>query len=72
MASLGPGLTVFDEVHFVPALFQSLRVAVDERRRQGHRSGQFLVLGLASLDLVQSASSHSRDDWKSSNWRCSR
>lgn len=56
LASLGPGLAIFDEVHFAPALFQSLRVAVDDRRREGHRSGQFLVLGSASLDLLQSAS----------------
>ncbi len=52
---LGPGLCIFDEVQFVPTLFQALRVAVDERRRQGHRCGQFLVLGSASLDLLQGA-----------------
>ncbi len=56
LAHLGPGLVVFDEVQFVPTLFQALRVVVDERREQGHRSGQFLVLGSASLDLLQHAS----------------
>ena len=55
LAQLGHGLVIFDEVQFVPALFQALRVAVDERRAQGHRVGQFLVLGSASLDLLQGA-----------------
>ena len=55
LAQLGHGLIIFDEVQFVPALFQALRVAVDERRAQGHRVGQFLVLGSASLDLLQGA-----------------
>ena len=32
LAHLGPGLVVFDEVQFVPTLFQALRVVVDERR----------------------------------------
>jgi uncharacterized protein len=56
LAQLGPGLTIFDEVQFVPTLFQALRVAVDDRRIKGERFGQFLVLGSASLTLLQSAS----------------
>jgi uncharacterized protein len=56
LAQLGPGLMVFDEVQFAPQLFQSLRVAVDLRRAAGHRVGQFLVLGSASLELLQGAS----------------
>lgn len=56
IAHLGPGLVIFDEVQFVPSLFQALRVSVDQRRAQGHRTGQFLVLGSASLDLLQGAS----------------
>jgi uncharacterized protein len=54
--ALGPGLVVLDEVQYLPDLFQSLRHIVDQRRRQGHRVGQFLVLGSASLSLLQSAS----------------
>jgi predicted AAA+ superfamily ATPase len=50
------GLVVLDEVHRVPELFEVLRGVVDERRRQGRRYGQFLLLGSASLDLVRSTS----------------
>lgn len=49
-------LTILDEVHRLPTLFAELRGEIDERRRQGHRTGQFLLLGSASLDLIQSAS----------------
>lgn len=50
------GLTIIDEVHRVPALFADLRGVIDERRRQGRGTGQFLLLGSASLDLVQHVS----------------
>ncbi len=51
-------LVILDEIHRVPDLFAVLRGVVDQRRRQGARSGQFLVLGSASLDLLrQSAES---------------
>jgi uncharacterized protein len=46
-------LTVIDEVHRAPNLFADLRVLIDERRRSGQRTAQFLLLGSASLDLVQ-------------------
>ena len=46
-------LTVIDEVHRTPQLFATLRSLIDERRRAGHRAGEFLLLGSASLDLVQ-------------------
>jgi predicted AAA+ superfamily ATPase len=46
-------LTVIDEVHRAPQLFATLRSLIDERRRAGHREGEFLLLGSASLDLVQ-------------------
>ncbi len=49
-------LTIIDEVHRAPALFAELRGVIDERRAAGERSGQFLLLGSASLDLVQQAS----------------
>jgi uncharacterized protein len=50
------GLTIIDEVHRVPALFAELRGVIDERRAAGERAGLFLLLGSASLDLVQQAS----------------
>ena len=46
-------LTVIDEVHRTPQLFATLRSLIDERRRAGHKAGEFLLLGSASLDLVQ-------------------
>ena len=46
-------LTIIDEVHRAPHLFATLRSLIDERRRAGHRTGEFLLLGSASLDLVQ-------------------
>jgi uncharacterized protein len=49
-------LTVIDEVHRAPLLFATLRSLIDERRRAGQRTGEFLLLGSASLDLVQQAS----------------
>jgi uncharacterized protein len=46
-------LTIIDEVHRAPHLFATLRSLIDERRRAGQRTGEFLLLGSASLDLVQ-------------------
>ena len=51
-------LVVIDEVQLLPDLFKSLRGQIDRRRRQGHRTGQFLLLGSASNTLLhQSAES---------------
>lgn len=49
-------LVVIDEVHRVPHLFEVLRGVIDDNRRAGFRDGQFLLLGSASLDLVQMSS----------------
>jgi uncharacterized protein len=49
-------LTVIDEVQRAPGLFAELRGLIDARRAAGERTGQFLLLGSASLDLVQQAS----------------
>jgi uncharacterized protein len=49
-------LVVLDEVHRVPELFAELRGVIDERRLLGARYGQFLLLGSASLDLIQQTS----------------
>ena len=51
-------LVVIDEVQLMPDLFSALRGQIDRRRRQGHRTGQFLLLGSASNTLLhQSAES---------------
>ena len=49
-------LTIIDEVHRAPNLFAELRGIIDERRQAGERAGHFLLLGSASLDLMQQAS----------------
>lgn len=49
-------LIVLDEIQRVPELFSVLRGVIDRRRRQGYRTGQFLVLGSASLDLLKQSS----------------
>jgi uncharacterized protein len=49
-------LTIIDEVHRAPSLFAELRGIIDDRRQTGERTGHFLLLGSASLDLVQQAS----------------
>jgi len=46
-------LVVLDEIHRLPGLFQTLRSVSDRRRRKGIRNGQFLLLGSASMDLLQ-------------------
>jgi predicted AAA+ superfamily ATPase len=49
-------LVILDEIHRAPDLFQVLRAVIDERRRAGFRTGQFLLLGSASLVLLRQAS----------------
>ena len=49
-------LIILDEIQRVPELFKVLRGVIDRRRRQGLKSGQFLVLGSASLDLLKQSS----------------
>ena len=46
-------LVVFDEIQRVPGLFEPLRGVVDRRRRDGRRTGHFLFLGSASIDLLR-------------------
>jgi len=46
-------LVILDEVHRVPDLFQNLRGLIDRGRRKGLRSGRFLLLGSASMDLLK-------------------
>lgn len=52
-----PGqLIVLDEVQRTPEIFAPLRGIIDRRRRDGMRTGQFLFLGSASLDLMRQSS----------------
>jgi predicted AAA+ superfamily ATPase len=46
-------LVVLDEIHRVPELFRALRGLIDQGRRRGHRTGRFLLLGSASMDLMR-------------------
>lgn len=46
-------LVILDEIHRVPELFQELRGLIDQGRRRGRRTGRFLVLGSASMELLR-------------------
>ncbi|MEO1455079.1 MAG: ATP-binding protein [Pseudomonadota bacterium] len=51
-------LVVIDEMQLMPGLFGTLRGQIDRPRRDGHRTGQFLLVGSASDTLLhQSAES---------------
>ena len=49
-------LVVLDEVQRLPRLFETLRGRIDAGRRAGQATGRFLLLGSASLDLLQQSS----------------
>lgn len=46
-------LVILDEVHRAPGLFPVLRGLIDQARRSGRTYGQYLLLGSASLDVLQ-------------------
>ena len=46
-------LVILDEIHRVPELFQELRGLIDQGRRRGKRTGRFLTLGSASMELLR-------------------
>lgn len=46
-------LIILDEIHRMPEIFQTLRGVIDTGRRKGKRTGRFLILGSASLDLLK-------------------
>ncbi|MDE2826392.1 MAG: ATP-binding protein [Bacteroidota bacterium] len=46
-------LVILDEIHRVPDLFSELRGLIDEGRRRGRRTGRFLVIGSATMDLLK-------------------
>ncbi|WP_158797316.1 ATP-binding protein [Pedobacter sp. L105] len=49
-------LIILDEIQRIPEIFAVLRGVIDRRRREGFKTGQFLILGSASLDLLKQSS----------------
>lgn len=49
-------LLILDEVQRIPGIFVPLRSIIDQRRRQGRKTGQFLLLGSASIELLKQSS----------------
>lgn len=49
-------LIILDEVHRAPEIFAPIRGIIDKERRAGNRTGQFLFLGSASIDLLKQSS----------------
>jgi len=49
-------LVILDEIQRIPGLFPVIRSLVDERRRAGEKSAQFLLLGSASPELLRQSS----------------
>ena len=46
-------LVILDEIHRVPELFSTLRGIIDKGRREGRRTGRFLLLGSAAIELMR-------------------
>src|SRR3989304_2623901 len=46
-------LVILDEIHRTLELFRTLRGLIDDGRRRGRRTGRFLVLGSASIELLR-------------------
>ena len=49
-------LIILDEVQRLPEVFAQLRGIIDKERRKGNKSGQFLFLGSASIELLKQSS----------------
>jgi len=49
-------LVILDEIQRAPELFMVLRGLIDRNREKGRKSGQFLLLGSASMDLLRQTS----------------
>jgi predicted AAA+ superfamily ATPase len=49
-------LVILDEIHRAPGVFEVLRGIIDDNRMAGLRSGQFLLLGSAALELMRQSS----------------
>lgn len=46
-------LLILDEIHRMPEIFSALRGIIDADRREGQRTGRFLILGSASIELLR-------------------
>jgi predicted AAA+ superfamily ATPase len=46
-------LVILDEIHRAPGIFETLRSLIDQRRRKSKLARHFLLLGSASMDLLQ-------------------
>ncbi len=46
-------LIILDEVHRLPDVFTQIRGIIDQERRRGNKTGLFLFLGSASMDLLR-------------------
>ena len=53
MSAYKDRLVILNEIHRVSDLFLTLRGLIDQGRRRGQRTGRFLLLGSASLDLMR-------------------
>ena len=49
-------LIILDEIQRAPDLFMVLRGIIDQNRQRGRKSGQFLLLGSASMELLRQSS----------------
>jgi uncharacterized protein len=49
-------MVILDEIQRAPEIFAVLRGIIDRRRQSGKKSGQFLILGSASLELLKQSS----------------
>ncbi|WEK37314.1 MAG: ATP-binding protein [Candidatus Pseudobacter hemicellulosilyticus] len=49
-------LIILDEIQRLPEIFAPLRGIIDKERRKGNKTGQFLFLGSASMELLQQSS----------------
>lgn len=49
-------LIILDEIQRLPEVFSPLRGIIDQERRKGNKSEQFLFLGSASIDLLRQSS----------------
>lgn len=49
-------LIILDEVQRLPHIFQEVRGIIDNERRKGNKTGLFIFLGSASIDLLKQSS----------------
>lgn len=56
LGQLEDRLVILDEIHRTPEVFRDLRGLIDAGRRQGRRTGRFLILGSASMALLKQSS----------------